>query len=119
MKIKLDENITTQVAPVLSNLGHDVHTVSSEGLVGRPDEDVWLAAQAEHRFLITQDFGFADIRRFSPGTHWGIMLLRLRVTNQAAIAERLSDAFLREDTSIWSRCLVILTETKIRVIQEA
>jgi predicted nuclease of predicted toxin-antitoxin system len=118
MRIKLDENVTTRVVPALNALGHNVHTVQSEGLTGRSDEDIWLAAQAEQRFLITQDFGFADIRRFSPGTHFGILLLRLRITNQAAILKRLLEVFVNEDSSIWSRCLVIVTETKVRVVRE-
>jgi predicted nuclease of predicted toxin-antitoxin system len=78
MKIKLDENITTRMARELGDSGHDVHTVFGEGLSGRSDEVVWIATQSEERSLITQDFGFAATRRFAPGTHFGILLLRLR-----------------------------------------
>ncbi len=41
MKIKLDENLPLQLARALQNLGHDVHTTSSEGLTGRADLDIW------------------------------------------------------------------------------
>jgi predicted nuclease of predicted toxin-antitoxin system len=43
----------------------------------RPDEEIWAAAQKESRFLITQDLDFSDERKFSPGSHCGLLLLRL------------------------------------------
>ncbi|MGQ0620438.1 MAG: DUF5615 family PIN-like protein [Panacagrimonas sp.] len=78
MKIKLDENISVELAPLLSRSGHDVDTVAIEGLQGQPDSAVWAAAQSAGRMLITQDLDFADIRRFPPGTHHGLILLRHR-----------------------------------------
>jgi len=69
MKIKLDENLPLHLATSLEDLGHDLHTTSSESLAGRVDLDIWRAAQAESRFLITQDLDFSDIRQFTPGSH--------------------------------------------------
>ncbi|MCS7179682.1 MAG: DUF5615 family PIN-like protein, partial [Anaerolineae bacterium] len=57
--------------------GYDAWTVPGQGLGGRPDEEVWLAVQREGCFLITMDLGFADVRFFPPGTHEGILVLRL------------------------------------------
>jgi predicted nuclease of predicted toxin-antitoxin system len=65
MRLKLDENIPASTAIRLTALGHDVHTVLEEGLSGRPDNDVWQAAQTEARFLVTQDLDFSDERRFA------------------------------------------------------
>ncbi|HLZ13455.1 MAG TPA: DUF5615 family PIN-like protein [Candidatus Acidoferrum sp.] len=86
MKIKLDENLPQQIAPVLRGLGHDVHTLTEEGLAGRRDDDVWLATQNESRFLITQDLDFSDLRKFAPGTHEGVLLLRLRSPDRKNLA---------------------------------
>jgi hypothetical protein len=71
MKIKLDENLPLHLATSLEDLGHDVHTTYSEGLTGHADRDMWRAAQAESRFLITQDLDFSDIRQFAPGISCG------------------------------------------------
>jgi predicted nuclease of predicted toxin-antitoxin system len=117
MKIKLDENVTTRAASALTDLGHDVDSVFEERLTGRPDEDIWIATQDAKRFLITQDFGFADIRRFAPGSHFGLLLLRLKITNQATVVERLAEVFKNEDCSAWEKCLVIVTEAKVRVVR--
>ncbi len=37
MKIKLDENIPVRLAGDLAIPGHDVDTVASEGMTGKPD----------------------------------------------------------------------------------
>jgi predicted nuclease of predicted toxin-antitoxin system len=46
--------------------------------VAEADCEVWEAAQRDERFLITQDLDFSDVRRFVPGSHRGILLVRLR-----------------------------------------
>jgi predicted nuclease of predicted toxin-antitoxin system len=65
MKIKLDENLPLSLASALTNLGHEVHTLSEENLSGGKDHELWNAAQRESRFLITQDLDFSDTRRFA------------------------------------------------------
>jgi predicted nuclease of predicted toxin-antitoxin system len=65
MKIKLDENMPTRLAPLLREYGHEVDTVPEEHLSGASDQRVWLAAALESRFLITQDLDFSDSRRFT------------------------------------------------------
>lgn len=116
MKIKLDENIPVSAAPALQSLGHDTDTVIDEGLAGRDDPTVWQAAQTEGRLLITQDLDFSDIRRFQPGTHHGILLLRLASPGRMALHERILYLARLADFANWSRCFVVATEHKVRVI---
>jgi hypothetical protein len=77
VKIKLDENLPDRLVAVPTELGHDVDTVHAEQLTRCTDPDVWSAAQAAQRFLITQDLDFSDMRRYLPGTHAGPLLVRL------------------------------------------
>lgn len=115
MRIKLDENLPARLVQTLARLGHEVDTIASEGLAGRPDADVWAAARAAGRFLVTQDLDFSDRRRFAPGTHPGLMLVRLREPGAEALLRRVSAAFAAEDPQQWQRCIVVLTEHKIRI----
>ncbi len=115
MKFKLDENLPIAIAIDLSDLGHDVDTSPSEGLAGLPDEDIWCAAQAAERFLITQDMDFSDVRKFSPGTHFGLLLIRLRDPSRGRLIERIQRILDRSDIESWARCFVVATEQKIRV----
>jgi hypothetical protein len=73
VKIKLDENLPARLVAVLTGLGHNVDSVRTEQLTGRADPNVWSAAQAAQRFLITQDLDFSDVRRYTPGTHAGLL----------------------------------------------
>jgi hypothetical protein len=115
MKLKLDENLPESLLPALAALGHDVDNVRTEGLDGRTDPDDWQATQKAERFLITQDLDFSDIRKFSPGTHHGLMLVGLRVPGRLALAERIADVLRAEASEAWARCFVLLTDHKLRV----
>lgn len=76
LRIKVDEDLPLQVAALLQEVGHQVETITGEGLGGATDAALWAAVRAEGRFLVTADKGFADIRAHPPGTHGGILLLR-------------------------------------------
>ncbi|MGO9200479.1 MAG: DUF5615 family PIN-like protein [Limisphaerales bacterium] len=115
MKIKLDENLPEALVRELAVLGHEVDTVRLEGIAGKPDPDVWQAAQNAGRFLITQDLDFSDIRKFAPGTHHGLLLVRLRVPGRLALAARITEAFRGEDVGSWCRGFVVLTDRKLRL----
>ncbi len=115
MKMKLDENIATSAAVRLAALGHDVHTVLDERLSGRPDHEVWAAAQAEDRFLVTQDLDFSDERRFTAGSHSGVLLVRIPDDEQWRIADYLTGWLSAPDAESWSRCFVVATPNKVRV----
>ena len=65
MKIKLDENLPVRLATLLKDLGHDVHTLHDELLLGHADREIWADAEGIG-FLITQDLDFSDLRQFGP-----------------------------------------------------
>jgi predicted nuclease of predicted toxin-antitoxin system len=119
MKIKLDENLPLRVADLLNNLGHDVHTLRDERLTGRSDTEIWDAAQKESRFLITQDLDFSDLRKFAPGSHYGILLVRLHSPNRSSLASRIQELFAEENVGEWAGCFVVATERKVRVLKPA
>jgi predicted nuclease of predicted toxin-antitoxin system len=115
MRVKLDENLPESLLAPFAALGHEMDNVRLQGLTGRSDPDVWQAAQASSRLLITQDLDFSDIRKFAPGTHHGLLLLRLRLPGRLALAKRLLDVFQAEDVDTWAGCFVLVTDRKIRI----
>jgi predicted nuclease of predicted toxin-antitoxin system len=76
MQVKVDEDLPPIAAQWLKGKGYEATTVLEEGLGGWRDEQLWQLIQAERKFLVTADKGFADIRRYPPGTHAGVLLLR-------------------------------------------
>lgn len=115
MKLKLDENLPAALVPALRRRGHDVDTVATEKLVGARDERVWAAAQAGGRLLITQDLDFSDRRRYRPGTHAGVIIVRLSEPGRRALLQRIDALFATEAVDAWHGCFVVVTEHKIRV----
>ena len=114
MNIKLDENLPVRLAKLLTDLGHDTDTVY-KGLSSAVDSVVWKAAQDTGRFFVTQDHDFSDLRAFKPGTHHGLLLVRLRMPSRVALARKIEAIFQTEDVEIWRQCFVVATDHKIRV----
>ncbi|MEN6371514.1 MAG: DUF5615 family PIN-like protein [Armatimonadota bacterium] len=115
MRIKLDENIPVGLSAVLASLGHDVDTVQDENLTGRDDEAVWKAAQDSGRFFLTQDLDFSDTRKFKPGTHCGVLVIRLIQPGIRTLIQLVESMFTSEDVENWRDCFVVVTEHKLRI----
>jgi len=115
MNIKLDENIPYGLVNILADMGHIVDTVPDEGLIGADDSKVWASSRKHERFFITQDLDFSDMRRFKPGPHPGILLVRLKNPGSFALTERIRNVFIHEKIEDWRGCFVVITENKIRV----
>jgi len=115
VKIKLDENLHLALAEVLRSSGHDVETVADEDLLGASDAVVIRAATAEDRLLITLDRGFGDLRTYPPGSHAGILVLRLddhSLPGMTSAFERLlaDNAFVQ-----LAGCVAVLRDGALRV----
>ncbi len=115
MKIKLDENLPERLVAAVTALGHDLDTVYVERLNGQVDPTVWRATQTAQRFFITQDLDFSDVRRYAPGTHASLLLVRLARPGRNALFERIVSVFQIENVEDWKECLVVVTDRKIRV----
>ena len=81
------------------------------------NKEIWQAAQKESRFLITQDLDFSDARQFAPGSHHGILLVRLHSPSRANLIDRITELFQKETVEEWAGCFVVSTERKIRVLR--
>jgi predicted nuclease of predicted toxin-antitoxin system len=115
MRIKLDENLSRYLKPDLSALGHDAETVAEEGLLSQPDTVVGAAARRVERTLFTLDVGFADLRKYPPGAHPGIVVFR-PVTMGPRTVNAFVLSFVRNaDLEKLRGCLVIVAPDRVRV----
>jgi len=78
---------------------------------------VWDAAQAAGRLLVPQDLDFSDARRFSPGTHHGVVIVRLPDAEQWRLGDYLAAWFASAEARSWERCFVVATANKVRVLR--
>jgi predicted nuclease of predicted toxin-antitoxin system len=116
MRFKLDEHLPKEAAEVLHGAGFAADTVDDEGLGGTSDTTLSQTCAEEERILITMDLGFADIRTYPPGTHPGIVVLRLPRQDKQTIVilmKRAAKALQRQAVSgqLW---IVDLEKIRIR-----
>ena len=114
MKLKLDENLPTDLAIRLRQAGHNVVDVVEEGLGGEDAPPVLKAATGEGRILMTFDLDFADIRRYPPGTHAGIVVFRLQDQRWKALQGPIDHLLAGNLLDGLGNGLAIVDETRIR-----
>jgi predicted nuclease of predicted toxin-antitoxin system len=76
VKVKLDENLPTELLDDLRAAGHEADTVHDEALTGAPDSIVLDQVRHDGRVLFTLDKGIANVRAYPPERHAGIVLFR-------------------------------------------
>ena len=86
-RFKVDENLPAAVVRALTDAGHDVMTVSDQGLSGSDDATLARISAEESRTVLTLDRGFADARRQSSSATPGIVVLRPASDGQASCLE--------------------------------
>lgn len=115
MKFKLDENLPISSSAILTSAGHDVDTVIQEGLIGASDQDVVAAATAAGRILISLDRGLGDIRAYPPGSHAGIVVLRLSDQSAAAAVTAVSDLATLTNPDSLAGAVAVLQRGLLRI----
>jgi predicted nuclease of predicted toxin-antitoxin system len=115
MRFKIDENLHDDVASLLVNRGHDVHTVHAEGLQGCNDDSLANHCKTDDRALVTLDLDFADIRSYPPSDYHGLIVLRVSSQSRShvlGVMARVADSLDREQLG---RRLWIVTDASIRI----
>lgn len=117
--VKLDENLGQSHAELLRQAGYVADRVTDQGLSGAEDHTVWQRVVAEGRFFITLDLDFADVRRFSPGSHPGLLLLRPRNNSRTAAYEILERVIREHPLETLSGCLTVADPGHTRIRRPA
>lgn len=115
MKLKLDENLSRHLKPILEEQNFDVLTVSDEGLLSQDDTTIGRAAKTEGRMLFTLDIEFGDLRKYPPGTHPGIVLFRPRSFGPLAVNRFVQEFAEDADLEQFVGCVVVVDPSRVRV----
>jgi predicted nuclease of predicted toxin-antitoxin system len=114
MRLKLDENMPRPLADSLRRAGHDVHTASDEGLLGKSDRVIWTVVMHERRLLLTLDRDFGQLAAQS-NDHAGAIVLRPRDASKTVIEALAFRALaLAADIDMTNR-IVIFEDERIRI----
>lgn len=115
MKIKLDENISRHLKPLLKQEGHEAVTARDEGLSGKTDVEIGGVAKTEGMMLFTLDIEFADLRKFPPGSHPGVVLFRPQSMGPLTVNHFIIEFVKETDLGSLSGCVVVVDPTRVRI----
>jgi predicted nuclease of predicted toxin-antitoxin system len=115
MRIKVDEDLPPAAAKMLRDRGYEAASIVEQGMGGLKDADLWQAVQAEERFLVTADKGFADVRIYVPGTHAGVLLLRPDQDGIRPVIELLAQVLAHYNLGALVRTVTVVTPRGIRI----
>lgn len=115
MKIKVDENLPTEVAELLRQAGHDAMTVKEQALTGMLDEPLSAVCTKEDRALVTLDVGFANTLKYPPSKYAGLIVLRLERQDKSHVLDVLRNVIPLLDQEPVSGRLWIVDERRVRI----
>jgi predicted nuclease of predicted toxin-antitoxin system len=119
VRLKVDENLPGEIAKLLQVYGYDAVTVGDQGWKGMADDELWARVQGERRWLVTADKEFADVRRYPPGTHSGLILLRSSEESRADYLRLAGLALRRVKLEEIAGAVVVVTPRGVRVRQNS
>jgi predicted nuclease of predicted toxin-antitoxin system len=115
MKLKLDENLSRHLKGILEKYKYDVSTAAEEGLLSKPDTLVAEAAGREGRILLTLDVEFADLRKYPPGQHPGVVLFRPKSFGPLSVNQFIERFFQTTDLNRLAGCVIVVDPQKVRI----
>ena len=115
LPVKLDENMPRSFERALRCAGLDVCTVPDEALSGADDDIVAAAASTEGRVLVTLDLDFANIVRWPPGRHAGIIVLRPKSEDAPSLAALVEQTMSALSDSVSRGALIVVGPRGTRV----
>lgn len=118
MRVKVDEDLPRAAAIILREAGYEAIGVREQSMGGYADAALWRAVQAEGRFLVTADKGFADIRFYAPGTHAGVLLLRPEQDGIRPVIELLERVLANFALETLAEAVAVATPRGVRIRRE-
>jgi predicted nuclease of predicted toxin-antitoxin system len=117
MRFLLDMNLPPAMADWLRSEGHDAVHARDAGYADLPDREIFARAAEDRRIVITFDLDFGEIVGLVGNSSCGVILLRLRLTGQRYLRERLRVAIAEAGQSLVTGAIVLVEDARIRVRQ--
>ncbi len=115
MFIKLDEPLSNSLCELLRSSGYEAATVTDQGWGGLRDSALWPHLLREQAFLITVDKGFGDIRVYPPGSHAGILILRVERESFVAYRHLLQTVLQQYRLEALSGSITVAAPGRVRI----
>ncbi len=118
MRFLADANIYVPMVEKLRELGNSVLDLKEEGLENLSDPEVYTLAQKNECSLITMDKDFSNIISYPPGTHFGIIVIKLYRMKVIDATKIFLNAIKSLKPNDIHGNIVIIDKNKVRVRKE-
>jgi predicted nuclease of predicted toxin-antitoxin system len=118
LHVKLDEQLSHQLVEIFNRTDYEVSTVLDQELSGCADSKLWPVVQEQEALLITADKEFADIRKYPPGSHNGVVLLRPKYESLPAFQFLIEEIVLEHDLAKLVGITAVVNEKELRIRSE-
>jgi len=116
MRFVNDEDMPRSLGPALQDAGHEPLDVRDHGLRGVGDAQILQFALDCAAVLITEHIGFANLFRFSAGSHFGIVIVRFPSTLPTGdVVTAVIDAIHAVEPADIDGALLIVQPGRIRI----
>jgi len=82
--------------------------LADENLLSHPDTGIARAAKDEQRMLMTLDIEFADLRKYPPGSHPGVILFRPLSLSPLLVNDFIADFVRRTNLDTLAACVAVV-----------
>ena len=115
MKFFLDENMPLRACDLLHELGFETDHVITLNMRGASDERIAGFARENKAVLVTKDIEFGSLLLYPPGSHHGLLILRLpKNYNTDQILLALETFLKKTDPALLVNTVTILEVGKYR-----
>ena len=113
----IDADLPRSLVALFGEAGQIADHVNDLDMGGATDDEIYSLAQKRRACIVTGDFDFADVRRYPPANHSGIVVFVLPRTATAPYIRRLAASFLAQTDLIGNVAgkLVIVEPMRIRI----
>ena len=118
-KFLLDENVPPAIGVFLRSMNFDVVHTKEVGMLGASDDQIMDLARQEERTLITFDKYFADLVRYPPRMHWGVIRIRIHPPLLADVVQAFDHFFKQFDVSTIRGTLIVLDNEGFRIRRDS
>jgi len=115
MKLLLDQNIRSETLDFLRDLELDVTSTRELKIERLSDDEIMEIAKELNRIVVTFNSDFGDIRYFPPGSHPGVIRLKIEPQILEVVHPILKYLFKTVKHTDLENALTIVTESKIRI----
>ena len=117
LRVLIDESLPRSVGRKLAALGHDVVDCRDIGHRGSPDEVIAATADEQGRIVVAADVGFGDALNHPPGSHPGMIVLRVPDTWPPAVrASRVAAGLAAIPEADVHGSIVVIEPARVRVL---